>query len=212
MATEKKEVKVTKVKLLDGREAEFTGEKRLLKTSLQNPDGSLQVRLDFVNGETRLHTLRPDMVAQYALHGAEQKLGDEIAGIKGIDDAVEAVDQLMLRLDTGPDGWLKERDSSGMAGASILAKALVKVTGQDIVTVRKYLAGLDTKTKLAMRLDPSVSPTIKQLEQEALERAAAAGKDEPKIDVAGVLANLKAGGVPPAPAQAPAVDPAPATV
>lgn len=184
------------VTMLDGRTVDFPGKRRLQKSSTKNPDGSLQVRLDFDNGESRLLTLRPDMLATYALHGAEQKLGDEISGIADIEDAVEAIDQLMGRLDAGD--WTKERDGTGtgMAGASILARALVEVTGQPIATVRSYLSGLDNKTKAALRLQAEVAPVIKKLEDEKAARAAARGVTAPKVDVSSTLAALKGLGTP----------------
>ena len=183
MAKEKPAVKT--VTMDDGRTVDFTGDKRLIKTSIENADGTLAVRLDWVNGETRTHKLNPAILAKYALHGAEQKLGDEISGVKELEDAIEAVDQLMTRLDSGD--WTKERDGSGMAGASVLAKALVKVSGQSIETVRKYLAGLDNKTKLALRGTPQIAPVIKEIEAEIAARSA---KAAPTIDVSATLTAL----------------------
>ncbi len=179
------------VTMLNGDKVEFTPKQRLKKSSHTAADGALSVRLDFRNGETRVHKLRPDMLAKYALHGAEQKLGDEISNVEKIEDAVEAIDQLMQRLDNGD--WTKEREgSSGLAGASILTKALVEFTGTPVEQVRAYLTGLDNKTKTALRNSAEIAPIIKRLEDEAAARAAAAGKSAPVIDVAGVLAGLKA--------------------
>ena len=178
------------IPMLDGTVVDFPGKRRLQKTSWVTPDGLLKVRLDFENSEFRVLTLRPDMLATYALHGAEQKLGDEISGVEDIDDCVESIDQLMTRLDAGD--WTKEKAAgSGMAGASILARALVIVTGQPIVVVRGYLSNLDNKTKIALRISAEVAPTIKALEDEKIARAAARGvKAGPKIDVAATLAGL----------------------
>ena len=183
------------VTMLDGTVVEFPGTRRLQKTSIKAADGVLKVRLDFENGEFRILTLRPDMLATYALHGAEQKLGDEISGVDDIDDAVEAIDQLMARLDAGD--WTKERagGGAGLAGASILARALVLVTNQPIAVVRDYLSKLDAKTKTALRVSAEVAPTIKKLEDEKAARAAARGtKVAPKVDVSAALAGLAAAG------------------
>lgn len=196
MATEKQAPVINTVTMLDGRKVDFAGAKRLIKTSIE-ADGKLQVRLDFVNGESRLFTLRPDMLAKFALHGAEQKLGDEISGTKDIDDAVEEIDSLMQRLDAGE--WLAERASGGggMAGASVLARALVEATGQPITVVRTHLATLTNKVKLALRVSPEVAPIIKKLEDEKAARAAARGTS-PKaaVDVGAALAGLRALGTP----------------
>lgn len=189
MAT-KAPVEIRSIAMLDGRVVDFPGKRRLQKTSITAPDGSLQVRMDFENGESRLLTLAPDMIAQYALHGAEQKLGDEISGITGIDDCVEAVDQLMDRLNKGD--WTKEREGGGasMAGASILAKSMVEFTKQPVDVVRTYLGTLDAKTKAALRVSAELAPIIQRLEAEKAARAAAAGKVAPTIDVTATLAGL----------------------
>lgn len=180
------------ITLLDGRTREFAGKKRLHKESVTTPEGALQVRLDFRNGETRLFTIRPDMLAKFALHGAEQKLGDEISSIEGIDDAVEAIDQLMQRLDAGE--WTKEREGgTGMAGASILTKAMVEFSQLPIDKVREYLLTLDNKTKMALRKSAELAPIVERLEAEAAARAAARGAGKPTVDVGAVLAGLKAG-------------------
>lgn len=179
------------VTLLDGRTREFAGKKRLHKESIAEADGALKVRLDFRNGETRLFTLRADMIAQFALHGAEQKLGDEISSIDSIDDAVEAIDQLMQRLDAGD--WTKEREGgTGMAGASILTKAMVEFSQMPVEKVREYLTTLDNKTKLALRKSAELAPIVERLEAEAAARAAARGAGKPTVDVGAVLAGLKA--------------------
>lgn len=184
------------ITMLDGRTVDFPGKRRLQKTSAVLADGALQVRLDFENGESRVLNLLPALIPTFALHGAEQKLGDEISSIDDIDDAVEAIDQLMGRLNAGD--WTKERvgGASGMAGASILARALVEVTGQPIAIVRDYLGNLDGKTKAALRLSGEVAPVVKKLEDEKAARSAARGKTAPAVDVSGALAALRAGPTP----------------
>jgi len=177
----------------DGRVVEFPGKSRLQKSVVTKPEGGWAVRLDFENGETRLYTPHAELIEKLAQHGALQKLGDEISGITAIEDAVEAVDQLMSRLEKGPAGWTLTREGggSGFAGASALARALVTVTGKDIGTVRGYLAGLDNKTKAALRLEPSVASAIREIEAEQAARRAARGKTAaPKVDVGAVLAGL----------------------
>lgn len=175
----------------DGRIVEFPGTRRMLKSSIKTTDGKLQVRIDFENGETRLHTLRLDMLERYALHGAEQKLGDETSGIEKLEDAIEAVDQLMGRLDAGEWTLGREGGGSGMAGASVLARALVKVSGNEIGVVRQYLATIDARTKMALRVEPTVAAAIAAVEAEMAAKRAAAGKTVVAVDVAGALAKLQ---------------------
>jgi hypothetical protein len=91
----------------DGRLVDFSGKRRMQKSSYVSVDGSVCVRLDFRNGQTRTLTLRSDMTEMYAAHGAERKLGDEIVGVKDIADAILAIDKLIARLDGGE--WTKNR-------------------------------------------------------------------------------------------------------
>ena len=154
-----KTAELTPVQMTDGRVVNFTTKKRLDKTLIKNEDGSLQVRLDWRNGETRLFTLRPDMIADYALHGAGQKLGDEAAGIDDLDDAIEAVDQLTLRLDNGE--WnMQSTGGSGMAGASILARAGAAWARLTFTTVIAVLATATLLASLRLMLLGSWWPAL----------------------------------------------------
>jgi hypothetical protein len=147
------------VKMSDGRLVDFPGKRQLIKTS--SLDG-MSVTLDFRNGETRVFTLPPAMVNQFALHGAEQKLGDEIAGLKEIDDAVMAVDELIDRLYNGE--WGVKREASGMAGTSVLARALVEVTGKPIEKIKEFLKAKTQAEKIALRADARIKAVVDRLE------------------------------------------------
>jgi len=147
------------VKMSDGRLVDFPGKRQLIKTS--SLDG-MSVTLDFRNGETRVFTLPPAMVNQFALHGAEQKLGDEIAGLKEIDDAVMAVDELIDRLYNGE--WGVKREASGMAGTSVLARALVEVTGKPIEKIKEFLKAKTQAEKIALCADARIKAVVDRLE------------------------------------------------
>ena len=163
MATEgKSKTEYTTVTMDDGRVVDFPGKRRMQKNSIENADGSLAVRLDFVNGETRIFTLPEVLLGKFALHGAEQKLGDEISGLDDVDDAVLAVDELMDRLATGE--WSIKRESSGLAGASVLAKALIELTGKAPSQVKEDLKKLSHGEKSALRDHPKLKPIIERLE------------------------------------------------
>lgn len=199
---DKKTPVVETVKMDDGRLVDFTGKTRMLKSS-SNDEAMVYVRLDFRNGETRTFKAfhnQPNVdttSAKFAItcmcHGLEQKLGDVTSGIDNIEDAIEAVDTLMARLDKGEWNLAGGTGGSAMAGASILARALVEVSGQTIAVVREMLASMDAKTKAALRLDPEVAPVIKKLEAEREARAAARGKAAATVDTTSVLAAFKAG-------------------
>ena len=157
-------VEKTPVTMTDGRIVGFGKKQRLLKESTIGDNGSVSVRLDFVNGEVRNFTLPESLFARFAAHGAEQKLGDAIAGETDINDAVLSVDDLIARLAAGE--WTVRREAGGFAGTSILAQALIEASGK---TREDIMAFLGTKTqaeKLALRRSAKVKPIIDRLEAE----------------------------------------------
>ncbi len=151
------------VKMQDGRIVDFPGKRQLIKSS-KVVDGSPQVTLDFRNGETRTFSLPAALITQFALHGAEQKLGDETAGLKDIDDAVMAIDELIDRLYNGE--WSIKREANGMAGTSVLARALVEHTGKSMEAIKTFLADKSQAEKVALRNNPKLKPIIERLEAE----------------------------------------------
>jgi len=174
------------VTMTDGRIVEFTGKRKLLKEAVTDEKG-IGVRLDFVNGQTRLFYMPVEMVERFAIHGAEQKLGDEIAGVDDIEDCVLAVDDLIDRLYNLE--WSAKRDASAMAGASVLAKALVQTSGKTIDEVRAFLAPLSQAQKVALRQNAAIAPVVAELE------ALKASKKKPGkvIDTDSLLGDLAAG-------------------
>lgn len=161
MATAKKEVELNMVTLTDGRVAEFAGKRKLLKSSFTDEKG-VGVRLDFVNGQTRTFYIPEALLHKFAAHGAEQKLGDETAGVEDPDDMVMAIDDLIDRLYNGD--WTAKREASAMAGASVLAKALVQSSGKTLEAVRAFLATKTQAEKVAMRNNPKIAPIVAELE------------------------------------------------
>lgn len=135
----KKEVEVETVKMEDGRTLGFAGKKRLIKTTEVDTDaGSVTVRFDFRNGKTRLFSVSEANILQLAAHGASQKIGDECAGVEDLDDQVEAVDDMIDRLNKGE--WTAARAAGdGFNGASVVIKAICEATGKDVATVKAFL-------------------------------------------------------------------------
>ena len=154
----------TPVTMSDGTVVEFNKKQKLVKTSTINADGSISLRLDFVNGETRNFTPRSDMIPRFAAHGAEQKLGDAIAGETDVGDAVLAMDDLIARLDTGE--WGVTRSAGAFAGTSILIRALVEASGKDVAAIKEFLVNKLQAEKLALRRSTKLQPIIQRLEAE----------------------------------------------
>jgi len=168
----KKAVVIQTVTMDDGRVVEFAGKKRMKKETTISATGEIHTRLDFVNGEVRSYKVTPEMLPRFAAHGVEQKLGDEIAGVDDIADAVEAIDELLIRLEKGE--WTAERAAgtggqgkgNSLSGASILVRALVEMTGKDVRSIREALMDKTPAEKAALRRNPRLRPIIERLESE----------------------------------------------
>lgn len=177
----KAEPVINTVKMEDGRVVDFAGKRRLLKETLETADGKVQVRLDFANGQTRLFTIPDNMLNKFAAHGASQKLGDEVASLKDTDDAVLAIDELIDRLYNGE--WNTKREGDGLAGTSVLLKALVESTGQTPEKVKEFLQKKTQAEKVALRNNPKIKPIVERLEAEKAAKAS-------KVDTDALLGEL----------------------
>ena len=186
------------VTMSDGRTVEFNKKQKLVKTS----DAEAQtVRLDFVNGETRLFKLPEDMLVRFALHGAEQKLGDAIAGETDINDAVISVDDLLTRLNNGE--WNIQRAAGSFSGTSILIQALVEASGKSVDDIKAYLSNKSQAEKLALRRSNQLKPIIERLEADK------ASKSKNAVDTESLLGELGLGdGKAPAKAKTKETEPA----
>ena len=179
----KTETQVETVTMTDGRVVDFAGKRKLLKESSVNADGKVQVRLDFRNGETRLFALPDNLLNKFAAHGAEQKLGDEIAGLNDVEDCVLAVDELIDRLYNGE--WSVKREANGMAGTSVLVRALVEHTGKTVEQIKQFLSGKSQAEKVALRNNPKIKPIVERIEAEKASTKA-------NVDTDAMLGELEA--------------------
>lgn len=169
------------IKMEDGREVSFAGKRKAIKNS-DFVDGEVQVRIDFRNGSTRTFTVPKDMVARAACHGGEQKYGDSYAGIEDPEDmisACEAVQDNLLRGD-----WTSRVEGSGIAGTSVLARALVELTGKQPEDIKAFLKTKTQAEKMALRQSSKLQPIIQRLEAEKVAKAS-------KVDTGALLAELE---------------------
>jgi len=167
---------VETVKFPDGRSVDFVGKRKMLKETLIGDDGSVAIRIDFRNGETRTFGLNPDLLLRFAGHGAEQKYGDETAGVDDIDDMVLAVDELHARLEKGE--WSTKREGGGFAGTSVLLRALVEFSGRSAEQVKEFLSGKSQAEKLALRGSAQLKPIVDRLEAEKLSKGSKVNTDD----------------------------------
>lgn len=183
MAAAEKEVsaatrQVETVQMTDGRSVEFVGKRKMLKESFPETG---TVRLDFRNGETRTFVIPSELKDRFATHGAEQKLGDETAGVEDVEDMVLAVDDLIERLNKGE--WSVKREGGGFGGTSVLLRALVEHSGRTTEQVKAFLAGKTQAEKLALRNAPQLKPIVERLEAEKAAKGS-------KVDTEALLGQL----------------------
>ncbi len=164
------------VTMLNGEVVDFPGARKLLKSSFVQ-DGQVGIKLQFRNGETRTFLIPDSLLLKFAAHGAEQKFGDEMAGIADLDDAVLAIDELNDQIQAGD--WGKKRETNGMAGQSILVKALVEGTGKSVEQVRATLATKTHAEKVALRGWSKIAAIVARLEAEKASKA----KPKAAVDV-----------------------------
>lgn len=154
------------VTMNDGSVVEFNKKQKLVKTSTIADNGDVALRMDFNNGETRniqIPTTSP-LYARFVAHGAEQKLGDAIAGEDNIDDAILAVESVIGRLNAGE--WTVARQGGSFSGTSILIRALVEASGKTVDEVKGFLENKSQAEKLALRRTEKLKPIIERLEAE----------------------------------------------
>lgn len=197
----KRETTYTAVTMTDGRVVQFAGARNVDKSVETDPEtGKFSVRLDFRNGETRTlasSQLAPETQLRAAGHGVSQKLGDNFAGVKELDDMVLATDEMIEQLTTV--GWNTQRESGdSMAGASIVIRAICEATGKDLGFVKAFLQGKLDKAKAAgqklsrQELYASFrNPTtktgaiIKRLEEEKVSKTSAVAADDLLAEIEG---------------------------
>lgn len=179
------ETVVETVIMLNGSIVEFPGKRKLIKSSSVDKAGNVVVTLNFRNGETRIFTVPQSLLLKFAAHGAEQKLGDEMAGVEDLDDAVLTIDDLMDRLNKG-DWSIKREGGAGSKGTSILLKALVELSGKSVDVIKTFLSSKTQADKLALRNSPELKPIVERLEAEK----AANAKGVNKVDTAALLDQL----------------------
>jgi hypothetical protein len=116
----------TPVTMSDGRVVQFAGKKKMLK--VVTVDGNkVEVRFDFVNGETRtLDVGNSPLLYQFAGHGASQKVGDSGAGEAKVEDLIIAVDDMLDQLNKCEWGATRTAGDS-FAGASVVIRAIFEV-------------------------------------------------------------------------------------
>lgn len=133
--TAKPKAEVIVIKMADGREVGFAGKRKMVKDYIIDANSNtVTARIDFANGQTVTLAIDPTiqttgedsvpLLLQAAGHGLVQKLGDEAASEKDVDDAYLAISDLADRLAKGE--WGVQREAGGFSGASVVLQAILE--------------------------------------------------------------------------------------
>lgn len=165
----KAKAEVRTVTMNDGAVVDFSGRTRMLKAPVE-VDGRPGVRFDFENGEFRIFVIPEAMLTRFATHGASQKIGDATAGLKVIEDAVAAVDDLIDQLYDG--NWESPNKGASFAGQSVLARAMAEAyPATTPEQIKAFLKGKTQAEKLALRKSNALKAIVARLEDEAAAKA-----------------------------------------
>ena len=177
------------VKMEDGREVSFAGKRKALKSSFFE-GGEVKVRIDFRNGESRVWTVPGGLVEKAACHGGEQKYGDSYASLEDVEDMITACEKVQSNLLKGD--WSSRVEGSGIAGTSVLLRALMEYTGKVRDDVKAFLEGKTQADKLALRNSTrankagvSMKAIVERLEAEKIAKGT-------KVDTEALLNELGA--------------------
>lgn len=162
------------ITMADGRVVEFPAKRRKLSHG-EYKDGAVHIRMDWENGQTLRFTQSASgltgVAALAIVHGFEQKLGDESAGVEKIDDAIEGTRQLITRLQAGD--WNTKADPNSLAGAGLLVRAMARAfPEQPVEAARTFVGTLTPKERTAMLGDERIAPHVKAIRAEDEGKAA----------------------------------------
>lgn len=184
----KKIPEVEKVTLTDGRIVDFVGRRKLIKNSKVNEDGSFSLELIYRNGQFTTINVPAEHFLNYAIHGASQKFGDTFNAEDDLDDAINAVEEMALRLAKGE--WHVEREKGDGKGGSMLVQALVEALNVDRAKVQEFLLTKSVAHKRALMLTDEIKPIIDRIKAEKAAKAKPKAKEA--IDTGSLLAEIQA--------------------
>lgn len=143
------------------------------------PDNTITFKRPAADATVTVGDTKRNAREQLEAMGSRQKFGDAAAGEKDVEDMYEEVRDTIESFNDGK--WSERREASGLAGTSVLLRALVLASGgkRSAEDARAYLKQFDAKTKLALRRDKTLAPIIEQLE--AAKAAKAASVDTGKL-------------------------------
>lgn len=202
------------IEMSDGRKTTFAGKRRMIQTPIFKNGDWEGMRVDFrfpvsdAYPENTIWLPRPDPDAKvsvggeqrsaravYEAYGCKQKNGDFVTTVKPGTDKEAAAEDMFDAVKAGTDRFYKEgiwsdrREASGLAGTSVLVRAMVAMskangTGKNAADAKEAIRGLTPKGKLELRSSAKLKPFVDEVEAAI---AARSKKAQPKVDSDAVL-------------------------
>jgi len=139
----------------------------------------LALNLESLSGQIRQDAM---------LHGLKQKLVDAAAIARSTEtgrsatlgDKFDAVNEVFIRITAADGTWNKGRAAGEGTGAqgAVFIRALMKLKGKTKSEVEAFLEPLSKEQKAALKKNPRVIETIRELELEAAKQADTTSSDD----------------------------------
>lgn len=113
------------------------------------------------------------LLLNFAAHGVNKKVRDLLGGAKEVDKQKELLGKLLESF--AKNDWNATRNGDGKPAISILARALVQVTGKTLDEAVAYVKTLSRKQQSVARRDPRIAPVILALQKSDAKEANADG-------------------------------------
>lgn len=174
------------VTMKDGSTVSFGERQKVAKQSYIAEDGAVVIKFAFANGEHKEFRIEPShaLFARCAMHGLNQKFGDANASLDDVEDMLEAFDDVAKQITNGE--WNEKRGGDGLAGVSVLAKALVEVLGKSRDEVKALLSPLSAAEKQVLRKTEPIASVVRRIEAERDTKSA----KKQGVDGSALLAKL----------------------
>ena len=194
------------VEMEDGSKDQFVigknGPKKMNKYYDLNENGTFKhARFNFVNGRVLPVVPPASLHGQFLGHGAIQKYGDELAGLKPAegqsevdpDDMYLTLEELNENIQQGK--WSTRAAGDGLGGTSLLIQALMEYGGKPLEVIKAFLKDKDKTFKDKLKLDDkrknAAGLTMKQIVDRIQTEKASKGA---KVDTSAALDDLDAMG------------------
>jgi hypothetical protein len=157
------------VTMEDGRVVKFPPRRRSIRTIWEDAEGQLHARVDFDNGRIVSLDVPEWSIKELAARGVELTFSPLINAPDSTDQAVDNVEELVERFNSGDRSIFTKANSVPSLQVSILAQALFnywEAAGKpkDLEVISRWLKEQNHSAKLKLRKSAEIKPFVDALE------------------------------------------------